>query len=269
DCSAHDRSMFASDGTDDVGSQLGELSSFRCFEFGTTCEGPSDERQVGPRQNCVAEQSSPYMTDISSYVDFLKGLKSDPSKVIVAAITGGTDPVSVGIDPGPGQTAGQVWVDPQCVVCPGGGTDCFPNDLGNALVSAAPAIRMNTFLNAFPQRSTYQSICNYNPNTQKIDFSGALIQIAELLRSVIGSPCIEGRLAEPYECEVSDVQGINTENQVEDKIPSCEASGGSTPCWTFESDPTCETESNLKLVIDRGGGDPPPDTTVVARCLLE
>src|SRR5690606_14434297 len=37
DCSAHDRSMFASDGTDDVGSQLGELSSFRCFEFGTTC----------------------------------------------------------------------------------------------------------------------------------------------------------------------------------------------------------------------------------------
>src|SRR5690606_30374735 len=162
DCSAHDRSMFASDGTDDVGSQLGELSSFRCFEFGTTCEGPSDERQVGPRQNCVAEQSSPYMTDISSYVDFLKGLKSDPSKVIVAAITGGTDPVSVGIDPGPGQTAGQVWVDPQCVVCPGGGTDCFPNDLGNALVSAAPAIRMNTFLNAFPQRSTYQSICNYN-----------------------------------------------------------------------------------------------------------
>lgn len=262
DCSAKDRMVFdpSQDGRDEP---LGELSSFRCFEFGTVCE-PADERTLGPRQNCEPDEGSQYMESINAYIDYLKGLKSDPSKVIVAAITGDEEPVVVGIDP----ERDELWAEPVCVVCPdGSGSGCSldANDPGGALVSAAPAVRMRSFLDAFPQRSTWQNICTYENG--QVDFSGALTQIAVLLKTVVGNPCIEGNLVMPIECSVSDVRNLGQDNQEEFPIPSCADSG--PPCWDLVADDSCNTETGLSLEIDRGGSDPPSDTTVVARCLAE
>ena len=275
DCSAFDREVY-DPGDDSVDSTLGELSSFRCFEFGTTCEGvpEGNERDVGGRQNCTSDDNSDYIEKVSTYVEFLKGLKSDPSKVIVAGIIGPNEPITVGLDP---EKDDERWIEPACFVCPGVGP--VPYDPANppcrfasgqpdsALVAAAPSVRMTEFLNAFPQRSTFQSICNYNDATDEVDYSGALTQIALLLKKVIGNPCIEGNLTDPPECRVSDVRNLNTDFQEEFIIPSCDVAGDET-CYDLVPSDDCDTESGLSLQITRVG-DPPSDTTVVARCLVQ
>src|SRR6185295_20144497 len=71
---------------------------------------------------------------------------------------------------------------------------------------ADPAIRLRFFLDQFPNRSTFAPICQR-------DLSGGLQQIGELLKTVIGDPCIEGQLKvfgtpdkPQYECAVSTVR---------------------------------------------------------------
>lgn len=259
---------------DDRDAPLGELSSFRCFEFGTTCE-PADERSFGPRDNCVpGDDDTDYMEDTSVYVDFLKGLKADPSKVIVAGIMGDRENAEgvVVVDEDESKTPPELWVEPVCVVCPGGATSgcsLSPQDADGALVAAAATVRMRAFLDAFPQRSTWQNICTYDPAINDINLSGGLVQIATLLKKVIGSPCLEGNLAMPLDCRVSDVANLNQDNQEEFPIPSCDDSGA--PCWrTSENREQCpDTDTGLIIEIDRGGQAPPDNTTVVVRCLVE
>jgi hypothetical protein len=279
DCSTFDNDIFGGAGDDDRDSEFGEYSSFRCFEYGTDCE-PSAERETGPRDNCVPADDSPYIEPVATYVDFLRNLKDSPNQVIVAEVTGPTEPVIVGEDPDSQPRANQLWVEPACVVCPGGGDDCSASfgSEGEALVAAAPSIRMKAFLDGFPQRSTFQSICNYNKETDDVDLSGALTQIALLLKRVVGNPCIEGNLADSnpnqdgrqVECKVSDVRDLDLETEEEFPIASCDDSG-SAPCFRLAEDPSCGTETNIALEIDRGEPpqDPPPNTTVVARCLVE
>ena len=160
DCSVDNVAMFDSDpALDNVDSSIGPLSSFRCFEFGIVCD-PDTPRTVGPRANCTPRQNSAFMKDIDGYVSFFKSLKSDPGLVIVAGIIGNTTPVSVGSDDGDPK------LDPSCTSASG---------------SADPGVRLQTFLNGFPNRNTSTSICND-------DLSDALTLIADLLASVIVTP---------------------------------------------------------------------------------
>ncbi len=276
DCSASDGEIFNPDNDlNDRGSPLGELSSFRCFEFGTTCE-PADERTTGPRDNCEPSDDSPYIAPVSDYVAFLQGLKEDPTDVIVAAITGPTGPVVVAEDP----DKDELWVPPACVVCNDGAASCeaaVRSQATDALVAAAPGVRMSSLLESFPGRSTFQNICTYDPDINDVDLSGGLVQIAELVKRVVGNPCIEGKLADSdptaggtqVDCRVSDVSNLGEDDQEEFPVPPCDAGG--TPCFNLVEDGSCGTETNIALEIDRGDPpqDPPPDTTVVARCLVE
>ncbi|HKE15119.1 MAG TPA: hypothetical protein VKB80_09660 [Kofleriaceae bacterium] len=266
DCSASDGEIFNPDqDLNDRDSPLGELSSYRCFEFGTSCQ-PDAERTTGPRDDCTPDEDSAYIAPVTDYIDFLRGLKDDPSQVIVAAITAPPEPANVEIDP----DKDELWVQPACVVCDGGGADCdaATRSGADAIVAAAPAVRMNSFLEGFPSRSTFQNICTYDPAINDVDLSGGLTQIGLLLKRVVGNPCIEGKLAEPVDCRVSDVRDLDLDTQEEFPIQSCDDSG--PPCFSLVDDQTCMTESNLALQIDRGDPpqDPPPNTTVVVRCLV-
>lgn len=266
DCSTRSNDIFGGAGGDDRDSEFGEYSSYRCFEYGTACE-PESERTTGPRDNCVPDDDSQYIESVGTYIEFLQTIKDDPSKVIVAEITGPTEPVQVEEDP---DSQNQLWVEPACVVCPGGGDDCSASfgSEGEALVAAAPAIRMRAFLDGFPQRSTYQDICSYNQELGDVDLSGGLQQIALLLKRVVGNPCIEGNLAEPIECRVSDVRNLNLDDEEEFPIQSCD--DDDPPCFRLVEDQSCNTETDLALEIDRGDPplDPPSNTTVVVRCLV-
>ncbi len=158
DCSATNLGIYNTDPAQDrIDSELGFLSSFRCFEFGVSCN-PDTPRTPGARSDCSPRQDSPYMDDIRVYADFLKGLKDNPGNVVVAGIVGNASPVSVSLN------EGEPRLDASCSSGSG---------------DAAPAVRLTAFLEQFPDRNTVTTICNE-------DLSDGLTGIANLLSNVIG-----------------------------------------------------------------------------------
>jgi len=266
DCSVHDRQMF-DPSQDDRDSVLGEMSSYRCFEFGVQCapvEG--GERAVGPRTDCVAEEDSPYIQPVSSYVEFLRGLKADPEKVFVSTITGDPGPVSVMEDVL--KTPIELTVAPTCTICPGGAaTGCEPLDV---LVSAAPAIRMQALVDAFGDRGHRQDICAYDAATDSLDFSAALAGVAENLAPHIATPCLDvvpldtdaAASGNQAACELVEAAAGG-----EVAIPACDASGGALPCFRLRDNPTQCQATGLALAIDRSAA-PPAGATLSLRCAL-
>jgi hypothetical protein len=253
DCSTENNAMFDTS-QNTLDSPLGPLSSFRCFEFGVYCE-PDTARVQGPRQNCrprtAADPNSSYMYKAQEYVDFLKGLKADPTSVIVAGIIGNATPVSVRSD-----ASGNPDLTPSCESSSG---------------EAAPGVRLKYFLDQFPLRNTVESICNEN-------LEGALVVIANLLAEVIGNPCLDGEIADmdpltegiQPECQVSDVRYPGTDYQEETRIPHCDLAGGAYPCWHVEDNPvTCDdTPTHLELIVERNNAEVPQGTHVQVRCVV-
>lgn len=252
DCSVEDNGMFNTDAAQDrIDSELGFLSSFRCFEFGVQCD-PDTPRSAGPRVDCIPRENSAYMYNVNEYANFLKTLKDDPGQIIVAGIIGPPSPVNIG------SNDGEPTLDPSCGVDDGAGQ------------VADPSVRLTAFLEAFPNRNTTTTICND-------DLSDALTVIADLLAKVIGNPCMEGDLAldeagQP-ECSVSDVRNLNQDGQTETVIPQCNDAMDNLPCYHFVKDTeqcTIETSpTQLTLVIERGTADVASNTTTVARCVAK
>jgi hypothetical protein len=268
DCSAVDRAMF--DPTQDSrDAPLGELSSFRCFEFGTTCV-PADERSYGSREDCVpGDDDTEYMTDVRPYVRFLTSLKGDPSKVIAAGIMGdrADDSGRVVISEDESKDPPELWTEPVCVVCPGGGSSgcsLSPTDPDGALVAAAPSIRMRAFLDAFPHRSTWQNICSYDAEQDEVDLSGGVTRIASLVLASMSGFCLIGEVSSSVDCHVAEVV-----DDVEQDIPPCDQSG--PPCFNaWENRTKCpDTESGVVVEIDPGDAPPADNTSVVVRCVVE
>ncbi|HRC55631.1 MAG TPA: VWA domain-containing protein [Kofleriaceae bacterium] len=227
---------------------IANVQSFRCFSSSTTCDGNLGD-QVGPRANCRPNDNSQYHEKISTYVDFLKSKKSDPGLLIVAGILGNPTPVSVTT-----RVRNNVTVPdlvPSCTY------------QGATLQRAFPAVRTAAFLKAFPQ-TTFTTIC-------KQDLSDGLVQIAQLLKTIIGSPCIDSDLATPYQCAVSDVTNPGKPNQTEVRIPQCDQAHSVKPCWTLDADVAkcAATKSQLALNIDRGGTVPAANTHVIANCVTK
>jgi len=140
---------------------------------------------------------------------------------------------------------------------------------------ADPAIRLRFFLDQFPNRSTFVPIC------QK-DLSGGLQQIGDLLKTVIGDPCIEGKLqnfgtqaAPVYDCSVSSVANPGTNNAVETIMAECPATGPlpSTPCWHIVPDNVkcAMTPDHLVLKIENDDSlkTPSTDVHVLANCVTQ
>jgi len=95
DCSASNPQLYDNTQTD-IDSTLGPLTSYRCFEFGITCDINSRTHQ-GTRQNCVPrEDAAALLHPISRYVQFLQALK-DPQMLVMAAIAGPVTPSPSGV----------------------------------------------------------------------------------------------------------------------------------------------------------------------------
>jgi hypothetical protein len=246
---------------------LGPLQSFRCTRFGVTCDQggstPDQMNQVGSKDQCHPNESSQYIEKVGTYVDFLKTLKPDASKIIVAGIMGATDPFQVALNPPPG--GGPAIQELQ--------TSCTYTG-ANGLEKAYPPIRLKFFLDQFPNRSTFTTICQQN-------LSDGLVLIAQLLKSVIGDPCIEGDLADvdpntagpQYDCSVSDVSNYGKPNQSESILPQCNAGMTNKPCWHIADDPdncpaTATKMHSHVLKIERSESAP-PETHVIANCVTE
>jgi hypothetical protein len=263
DCSMAHSSLL---GGGDPDPTLGPKQSFRCTRFGVTCDvgGSTDAamNQIGVKDQCHPNDASLYLQKVQKYVDFLKTLKGDPSKVIVAGIIGTTDPFAVESRTTNGVTAPALAHS--CTYDPDN------NPSTNNSQVADPPTRIQFFLDQFPNRSTATTICQQ-------DLSGGLQLIAELLKAAIGDPCINGTLADvdpntpgdQFDCQVSYVNNFGKPNAVETVLPECNDALSNKPCWHLIVDPAkCPTGSNLILKIE----DPntaPDGTHIIANCVTK
>jgi hypothetical protein len=264
DCSVSHKALLTPGST----STMGELQSMRCTRFGVTCDlngaTPDQMNQAGIKGQCHSNESSQYLEKVGNYVSFLKSLKDDPNKIIVAGIVGVLEPFQIEIR-SPAQ--GKPMIPMLAHSCTyAGATNPEYSD---------PPVRIKHFLDQFPGRSTYTSICQSN-------LADGLTLIANLIKGAIGDPCIEGDLADKNpstpaldpDCSVSDVSYYGKENQSEKVLPACDNTtrpdmSTTIPCWHLELDPTnCSmTPTKLTLKVERGGQAAPPETHMVAYCV--
>jgi hypothetical protein len=261
DCSAADRAVF-DPAQDDLEAPLGQLSSFRCFEFGVACAGdPEAERESGPREGCVPDEASAYLEKVSDYLGELVDRKG-ARKVAVATITAGTTPVEVGIQPG--TDPGIVWVEPACVVCPdgaSGGCPLSPVEPDGALTAGFPAIRLRGFAAGFPIRSN-NDICSYRDGA--LDFAPALATIGRHLVDQTATRCLSAVPAD-RDPETPGLQPLCRAFDEPDETPIHPCAASAEPCFHLVDAPECGA-SELALVLDRGDTAVPPDSRVVLRC---
>jgi len=257
DCSASDRTVYGvQPGGDTRESELGELSSFRCFEFGVRCAGDADgERALGPRADCVPDDESVYIEPVATYAEFLTSLKGGAHRIAYAAIVGDIAPVAVEIEPG----QDRLWVAPQCRVCSDGGDTCTN---GSELVAAYPAIRFNALADRLAGRSQIEDICSYGEDAAALDYTASLARIGERLRVDGGTRCLASAPAD-RDPDTTGLQPLCELTEGDAPIPACTEL--SAPCWYLTYAPECEG-SETALVIDRG--DAPPSGELALRCAL-
>lgn len=260
DCSVADTAMF-DNAQASIDDELGPWESFRCFEFGVACDD-DQPRLPGVRTACGVREPSPYMTAIADYVTFIRALKTDPTQVMVAAITGDTGPVEVFLN---SDSQGHPELRS---TCPGSHPppliDAGPppplDDDGPQ--TAAPGIRLRAFLDGFPGRSVFQPLCAE-------DMASSLRAIARLAGTVstASSTCLLGPIANADLCRVFHATNPQTDAEIRTPVPNCRATGGAVLCFTIESDPArCgHTDSGLS-VLARASATTPADAHVVVEC---
>jgi hypothetical protein len=132
DCSAQRTELFdpAQQGPSD---RLGPLTSFRCTEFGISCD--KNGREPGPRKNCQPGFDWLYQTD--DYVSFLKSL-APPARVYFGTIAGSTEPFEVGTE------GGNPVLKPSCQSAQG---------------TAVPAVRLKAVVDGLAPNSSFDGVC--------------------------------------------------------------------------------------------------------------
>jgi hypothetical protein len=243
---------------------LGPQQSFRCTRFGVVCDQhgqtPDEMNVPGPKDQCHPADDSMYLTRVADHAAFLKGLKVDPAKVAVAAIAGTTAPFAVELRPPPRSTAAIPALAHSCTYVGNG---------GNPEV-ADPAIRIASLLDQFPARSAFATICQR-------DLSDALQQFADVLKDMIGIPCLAGPLASAasrtpgtqYDCKVTvAVAEDPTPGTALPRCTSDDASATNQPCWHLAADAMkCPRGDHLTPVIE-GADALPSDHYILASCAL-
>ena len=146
DCSLAHSALLGTD------SSLGPLQSFRCTQFGITCDtgGTTTDEMgaVGVKGACHSNESSAYLAKVADYVTFLKGLKADPRNVMVGALVGDPDKVEIEMRPQPG--SGQLMTAVK--------HSCTYTDMAQHEEVADPAVRLAEVANAF-QHHVVSSVC--------------------------------------------------------------------------------------------------------------
>jgi hypothetical protein len=143
DCSAFDPRLY-DPGQDNRGDPLGELASFRCFEFGIDCQDSGDPRALGPRRGCKPAEDSRFLIPVDDLARFLLRIKRSPSLLLVGGIFGDPEPVAVE------EREGELALTDVCPAEP---------------VSAAPAIRLHALASAFPAKEP-ASLCIPDPSAR-------------------------------------------------------------------------------------------------------
>ncbi|MFH2007268.1 MAG: vWA domain-containing protein [bacterium] len=299
DCSGSTPQLYDNTQTD-INSTLGPLTSYRCFEFGISCDINSRTHQ-GTRQNCVPrEDGAALLQPLSRYIQFLQALK-DPAMLVIAAIAG---PVT----PSPSGVGHNMVVGLDDLSQPDLQYSCT-----TAVDGAVPGIRVFTLISAFNEEAdiaqwAYTSICS-------ADYSPALQGIGNKIKDILEFQCLPSPLkgcadvgvefGTPRadetcavnaqclaECQVTDVFERGTPNETEYIVPPClevmadgtlsagnqdrtlayanghpnerDAALPVATCWHINYQENCPGSNYAEIIISRKNDPPPRSFTDVA-----
>jgi hypothetical protein len=234
DCSAFDSGIFnPSPALDNIGSELGPLGSYRCSEFGVTCDGGTLPRAAGSYTTCQSRSASPYLVAPGQTAGFLKGIR-DPAQTVVAMLAGPPAPFSVALN-------GNDEPDLQ--------PSCDSDGL-----SADPGVRLAEMAGLFPH-ALVRSLC-------ATSYAPFLASVVSEIAKILGDACLAGSLGASPDCRVYDDFG----GGIRDEIPACFSTD--RPCYRIISDSVfCPaTPTHMRVIVDRSSS-PPEGTHVVAECL--
>lgn len=243
DCSAPlETGLFADE------SFTGQAESLRCALVGHVCKGKpvTPTAQSFSLSDCAAsEDGGGALYPVDRFVDYVKSLKADSSKIFVAAIAGWPEtngPATYALAPLKNENLDLAPV-------------CVSSRVGNVMGdkdSAFPALRIKRFVDAFGERGHIESIC-------QADLRQALETIGDLGGGIVNR-CVASFLADtddatpgvqPF-CEIqelSSTEGATFANRVVKCAP-----GSAKPCWRYVTEidgkPACP-EGKGAIEIDR------------------
>ncbi len=258
DCSVPDDSDLIDPSQTLMSDPLGPFWSFRCNEFGHLCNinGTMQPPPRGPAdhlQGCVSNETpSGRLTRVGDEVAFLKGLKTDPSRIVVAAITGLPTDYSIEMIKNKDDVEYHPNIKPSCGVSAGEHGD--------------PAVRLLQWVSAFGDHGLAESICADS-------LQPALQAIAERIAVSIGPQCVSGSLMDrdpstpelDPECQVMDVYTDAQKQQHQTALQAC-AVDATAPCWSLVDDAKCPGAK--KLEVTRAGGALPDTLHTTISCSL-
>jgi hypothetical protein len=262
DCSAPSNSPMFDVNSKSVGDSLGPLQSFRCNEFGHLCKGAPPPRTApasfAPGE-CVSAEDRGQLIPVSTILTQIKALKTDPTKILVAAIAGPPDPYNVlQVDATKGTAdanAGVKWpaIDHSCNQSSGEYAD--------------PSIRLKAFIDGFGGNGVFLPIC-------AATFAPALQRIAEEIGKVLGPKCVTGNLVDkvsrdmgqPFgggtpvpDCTVIDhsFNDAQPPAPIDTVVAACADNGNTAPCWALTDD-AMNCPGSKVLSVNRPMGVPLP-----------
>jgi hypothetical protein len=234
DCSAPRGSNIFSGTSKYVSDPYGPLTSYRCNLVGHTCDGaPPPKGPGGPFMNCVSNEDGTLLR-VADVVAGLKGLKADPSKVLVAAITGPPKPYVVA-------NTGTPNNDDPAGMWPEVGHSCTQQEPGGMVTYGDPSVRIWQWIQAFAGNGVFESICNAS-------FTPALQRIAEEIGKKIGAQCVQGEVltaddkavwqvgnAMGPDCTVTDHNYSANGDRIDSTVPPCAGAPAGTLCWSLDA----------------------------------
>src|SRR5262249_25829690 len=150
---------------DNLNSTLGPFSSFRCTEFGVTCDGKTIARAAAHYDSCQARGDS-YLYGAKRYIDFLTSLRP-ASHLFVAAIAGNAAPFDVALD--------------------AHSHPALQFSCSSASGNAVPAVRLRDVVAAFAGHGSFTSLC-------ADDYSAPFAELGKQLRAALTAACLKGTL---------------------------------------------------------------------------
>jgi len=214
DCSAPpDTALF--ENTPAAMATYGVLHSFRCTQFGITCDGKALDGSAVSTTSCTPVVGGP-LYDVSRYQALFAagGLKQSASDVLLVSIAAPPTPFSVDVS---SPCADQVSVG-SCPIlehsCTGSSNPMFFGD---------PAVRLHTVMSS-TVNSVEASICDP-------DYSNAISSLAGAMGARMRAGCLPGAIVDEHDpgCNVT-VAGVDT--------PRCEVANA-PPCWDLVQDQGC------------------------------
>jgi hypothetical protein len=254
DCSAPLNSMLFDPASTLVSDPLGPLDSYRCNEFGHLCGGQRPPRTMAAdlTGTCHSAEDGTLLK-VADVASRLKGLKVDPTRVLVSAIAGPTAPYVVNLVPPSVRSDPNMW--------PEVGHSCTSADG----IYGDPSIRLAELVQAFGTKGTFQPICADS-------LKPALDTIAQTVGSGVDVPCLDSKLFDTNtvtaglqpDCAFVDHVTNGVGIRVDTPISSCAETGNAAPCWTIAADQRCG--SGLLVTFKPAAGVPPADLTTTATC---